>query len=95
MQDNQAYHKTHVETVANIILEVIRKNPNITTHGVSTEVRKNPVFPNISDSMVRQYLKAIHKSGHIQKMGVALHSYKSINDTPFKYMPVAFNKKRT
>jgi DNA-binding HxlR family transcriptional regulator len=84
----------YVESNANQILEVIRKNPNMPLKQIKDTLSKNGTFPNLSTSMLRQYLNSLNRMGYIQKMGVHIHTYKCLKDTPYTYTPVGWKYNR-
>ena len=90
MYDN----KLHVETNANLILNTIRENPNVTINKLQTILENHEKFPNLTSSMVRKYIYALHKEGYVQKAGVHALTYKALTDMPFTYVPVAWNHKK-
>jgi hypothetical protein len=87
-------YKRHVETNANLILDVIRNNANITLNELHGVLEKSGQTPHLTSSMLRKYIYALHKTGHVQKSGVHTLSYKSIKDEPFTYVPVAWNQNK-
>ena len=84
-------HIQTVESNANTILDIISNNPNITIKELQNQLEKTPTFPNLTRSMIRQYVNALHKAGHIQKKGIHILTYKLLKTTPFKYTPIAWN----
>lgn len=84
----------YVESNANQILEVIRKNPNIPLKQLKESLAQKGTFPNLSASTLRQYLNSLNHRGYIQKMGVHIHTYKCLKDTPYTYTPVGWKYNR-
>jgi predicted transcriptional regulator len=81
-----------VESNANQILEVVQKNPNLSLKELEKILSEKGTFPNMSTSMVRQYMNTLNRAGHIQKKGVHIHTYKCLKDAPFIYTPVCWNR---
>jgi len=82
----------YVEKNADIILTQIRNTPGITFRELQTKLSETGTFPHLKKTMVLRYLTTLHKEGYIQKTGIHIHTYKSLTDTSFKYVPVALKK---
>jgi hypothetical protein len=82
------------ERNANLILNTIRNNPNLTENELRDMLKEKEPVIDLERTMFRRYLTVLHEKGHIKKSITCPHKYKSHNDTPFTYTPVSLNKKK-
>jgi predicted HTH transcriptional regulator len=87
-------YKRHVETNANLILNLIRENDNITINGLQNVLKRDGNPMNLTCSMIRKYIQTLCKNGYLQKKGIHTHTYTAIKSEPFTYVPVAWNRKK-